>query len=88
MDTKWFEEDRAAARQDKSVDLRKLKEESEKALKNSTLFQRRLDRILDSLIEASNRDDEDFTKPHWDLVNATNVARRKALREVKKLIQL
>jgi hypothetical protein len=88
MDSKWFAEDRAKARADKSTPLAELKAESEKALKNSTLFQRRLEKILDDLIEESNRDDEDFSKPNWERIYVTNVSRRKTLREIKKLIQI
>lgn len=88
MDSKWFEEDRALARNDKSLDFAALKAESEKALKNSTLFQRRLDKILQDLVEESERADEDFSKPNWELQNVANISRRKTLREIKKLIQL
>lgn len=88
MDSKWFVEDREQARKDKSVSEEELKAASLKALKNSTLFQRRLDRILGDLIEASNRDDEDFSKHNWELNNVANISRRKALREIKRLIQL
>jgi hypothetical protein len=88
MDSKWFEEDRAIARKDKSQDFAKLKAESEKALKNSTLFARRLNKMVDDMIAASERDDEDFSKPNWELQNVANASRRKTLREIKKLIQL
>jgi len=88
VDSKWFEEDRALARKDKTVPLEELKKESEKALKNSTLFSRRLDRILDTLIEESNRDDEDFSKPGWMRQAIANISRRKALKEIQKLIKL
>jgi hypothetical protein len=88
MDSRWFAEDRAEARKDKSLSEAKLKEESKKALKNSTLFQRRLDSILGDLIEESNRDDEDFTKTGWERELLANISRRKTLKEIKKLIQL
>ena len=88
MDSRWFKEDREEARKDKSLSEAKLKEESKKALKNSTLFQRRLDSILDDLIEESNRDDEDFTKTGWERELLANISRRKTLKEIKKLIQL
>ena len=88
MDTKWFKEDRALARKDKSVSLQELTAESKKALKNSTLFQRRLDQILDDLIEASVRDDEDFSKPGWQRQAIANISRRKVLGEIKCLIKL
>jgi hypothetical protein len=87
VDPRWFKEDRAEAKRDKT-DKIELIHESEKALKNSTLFQRRLDRILDELVEASNRDDEDFSKDGWEREHVANISRRKVLREIKKLIQL
>ncbi len=88
MDSKWFKEDREEAQKDKSVSLDKLKKESTTALKNSTLFSRRLERMLDDLIGESNRDDEDFSKPEWERRHVANISRRKTLREIKKLIQL
>jgi hypothetical protein len=84
LDNRWFKEDRKLPKNEQAG----AKAESEKALKNSTLFQRRLDGILDDLIEASHRDDEDFTKPNWQLEAVSGVSRRKALREIKRLIQL
>jgi len=86
MDGRWFKEDRAEAKDAK--ELAKIQAESEKALKNSTLFQRRLERILNEVIEMSERNDEDFTEPNWQLIHAANIARRKTLREIIKLIQL
>jgi len=88
MDSRWFKEDREQARADKSVPEGELREESKKALKNSTLFQRRLDRIIDDLIDESDRADEDFTKPNWQLEAVAGVSRRKALGEIKRLIKL
>jgi len=86
MDGRWFKEDRAEAKDARELD--KLQQESEKALKNSTLFQRRLERILNELIDSSDRDDEDFSKSNWQLIHAANISRRKVLREIIKLIQL
>jgi hypothetical protein len=88
MDSRWFKEDRELARKDKEFTEAELKAQSKTALKNSTLFQRRLGSILDDLIEESNRDDEDFSKPGWEREHVANISRRKALREIKKLIQL
>ena len=84
MDSRWFKEDRKLPRNEQA----EAKQESEKALKNSTLFQRRLEKILDDLIEESDRADEDFTKPNWQLEAVAGVSRRKALGEIKRLINL
>jgi hypothetical protein len=88
MDARWFIEDREEARKDKSKSVSTLREESRKALKNSTIFQRRLERILKEEVELSDRSDEDFTKPDWERVSVSNISRRKTLREIIKLIQL
>lgn len=84
MDSRWFKEDRKLPKNEQA----EAKAESEKALKNSTLFSRRLNEILDDLIEESDRADEDFTKPNWQLEAVAGVSRRKALGEIKRLIQL
>ena len=88
MDSRWFKEDREQAKKDKTVSEKELKDTSEKALKNSTLFQRRLEGIIDSLIQETERADEDFTQPNWERVYVSNVSRRKTLRDIKQLIQL
>ena len=88
MDSRWFKEDRAQAKKDKTVSEKELKDTSEKALKNSTLFQRRLEGIIDSLIQETERADEDFTQPNWERVYVSNVSRRKTLRDIKQLIQI
>ncbi len=84
MDSRWFKEDRALPKGEQEEG----KQESEKALKNSTLFQRRLERIIDEMSDASERNDEDFSQPNWELNNVANISRRKTLREIKQLIQL
>jgi hypothetical protein len=88
MDSRWFIEDREMARKDKSLSVSTLREESRKALKNSTVFQRRLTRILNEELDLSNRADEDFTKPDWERETVSNISRRKVLREIIKLIPL
>lgn len=83
----WFAEDRKQAKEGNG-EYKDLKAESEKALKNSTLFSRRLGLILDDLIAETERSDEDFSKPNWELTNVANISRRRTLREIKNLIQL
>ena len=84
MDSRWFKEDRKLPKNEQA----EAKAKSEKALKNSTLFQRRLEQILDDEIARADRDDEDFTKDNWEREHVSNISRRKALREIKQLIQL
>jgi len=84
MDVRWFKEDRKLPK----AEYIEAKAESEKALKNSTLFQRRLEEIIDEMIATSDRDDEDFSKRNWELEHVANISRRKVLREIKRVIQL
>lgn len=84
MDSRWFKEDRVLPKDEQ----KEAKESSEKALKNSTLFQRRLTNILKDLIEEANRDDEDFTKRDWATTAVANASRRKTIRQIIKLIDL
>jgi hypothetical protein len=84
MDSRWFKEDRALPKKDQPG----AQAESLKALQNSTFFQRRLERILEELYSDSQRADEDFSKPNWELHNVANISRRKLLLEIKKIIQL
>lgn len=84
MHSNWFKEDRALPKSEQKEAM----EESRKALKNSTFITRRLSRILGEMIEQSNKDDEDFSKPNWELEHVANISRRKALREVLNLLDL
>ena len=84
MDSRWFREDRELPKAEQA----EARIESEKALKNSTLFQRRLERIVDEMIDTANRAEEDFSQPNWQFNNVANISRRKTLREIKQLIQL
>lgn len=88
MDGRWFIEDREIAHKDKTVKLETLERESRKALKNSTIFQRRLERILQEEIKVCERSDEDFSKPDWERLAVSNISRRKTLREIINLIQI
>ena len=82
MDSKWFKEDRALPKQEQREAMKGSKE----ALKNSTIMSRRLIQILDEMIDACYRDDEDFTKHAWQLEAIANASRRKTLKEVKQLV--
>ena len=88
MDGRWFIEDRELARKDKSLKLSELEDESRKALKNSTIFQRRLERILQEEMKIAERSDEDFSKPNWEREAVASIARRRTLREIINLIQI
>jgi hypothetical protein len=83
MDSTWFVEDRAEG---SSEEQHKAIEETKKALKNSTILTKRLDRILDAKLKKAYVDDEDFKQDDWRLNAIANASRRKTLREVKKLL--
>lgn len=84
MDSRWFLEDR-----EKTSDRNEqaeAKRESEKALKNSTLFKRRLKAILELEMEQSLKYEEDFENPNWERIHVSEISRRKTLRQIIKLI--
>lgn len=82
----WFKEDRALAKNDKSKSLSEHKSQTEKVLRNSTLFRDRLERILQDMLVQTLNDDEDFTKPTWEREHVANISRRKTINEVLSLI--
>lgn len=82
MNSKWFTEDRQLP----AVEQAEAIQESKKALKNSTLLTRRLRRILEELSEKSCKDDEDFSKPNWELEHVANISRRKTLKEILTML--
>lgn len=84
MDNRWYKEDRDLPKEDRE----EAQAESKKALANSTLFQRRLERILKDMLDATDRSEEDFNDVNWSLKAAGNVARRKTLKEIIKLIDI
>lgn len=84
MHSDWFREERALPKEDQV----EAKEETKKALKNSTILINRLARILNERMEATYRQDEDFSKSDWERETIANASRRKTLREILTLIEL
>jgi len=84
MDSRWFREDRALPNEERHKAIT----ESKKALLNSTLFRRRLEAILDEMIEESYRKEENFDDPNWERIHVSEISRRKTLKEVKKIIDI
>ncbi|MEE9586011.1 MAG: hypothetical protein V3W09_03830 [Nitrososphaerales archaeon] len=84
MNSLWFKEERELPKAEQAEAVKKTTE----VLKNSTIFQRKLDRILTGLYEETLRADEDFVKPNWEGEALANASRRKTLREIRKLIEL
>lgn len=86
MDSRWFKEDRD---QYKDAELQKAKEESQKALKNSTFMARRLRRILNEEYEACLAQEEDmsvdFLGNYAQKILVLH-ARRKCLKDIIKLL--
>jgi len=84
MDSRWFIEDRKLPKEEQKEAI----EQSKKALKNSTLFQRRLEGILQKELELSYSKEENFEAHNWEVLHISEVSRRKTLKDVLKLIQL
>lgn len=84
MDSRWFIEDKKLPKEEQQAAI----EQSKKALKNSTLFQRRLESILQRELETSYRKEEDFEVDNWERIHVAEVSRRKTLKDIIKLIQL
>jgi len=83
MDSRWFKEDREKY---KGEELKEQMEQSKTALKNSTLFSRRLVSILEEEMEQTYRSDEDFSKLDWHTEAIANAATRKTIRRIIKLL--
>lgn len=83
LNDRWFKEDRDRY---KGEELKKEKEQSDKALRNSTLLSRRLARILSEDIEATYLPEEDYEHPAWERRTLAAAAERKALKRVLKLL--
>ena len=83
MDQRWFKEDRELYKGD---ERQKNVQESKKALENSTLMKRRLKAILEDEFNKSVHTEENFDDPNWERVVISQIARRKTLREIIKLI--
>jgi hypothetical protein len=84
MDSKWFAEDRKLPKEEQKEAIEKSKE----ALRNSTIFRRRLEGILKEELEKSYLKEEDFEQDNWERIHISEVSNRKTLRKIIKLIQL
>ena len=82
MDSRWFLEDRKLPKNEQQQAIK----DTEKALRNSNLVRDRLRDILEHELDQSLRYEEDFEKPNWERIHVSEIARRKTLRQVIKLI--
>jgi hypothetical protein len=82
MDSRWFKEDRELPISERA----KAKEETEKALKASTVLSRRLTRILKDEVEKTYTKEENYTEADWDRVVFGLFQRRKTLNEIINLL--
>jgi hypothetical protein len=82
MNSKWFKEDRALPKHEQAEAV----EATKQTLLNSRLMHDRLERILNDEIEESYRLEENFDDPWWERKHVAAISRRKALREILKLI--
>lgn len=83
LNDRWFKEDRELYR---GEELKEQVQESEKALRNSSLFSRRLKRMLEEDLEKAYIVEEDFENPAWQLKTIAAAAERKVLRRIIKLL--
>lgn len=82
LDQRWFKEDRALPKDEQQ----KAKEQSEVAIRNSTLMSRRLKAILEEEYEKCIRIEDDFQSPGWKKRIVALNARRKTLREIAGIL--
>lgn len=83
LSDRWFKEDRQKY---KGEELRKEKEATEKAIRNSSIVLSRLTRMLKEDIETTYDVEEDFENPAWERLVLAAAAERKALKRVLKLL--
>ena len=83
MDSRWFKEDRELPKNEQKEAVK----ETEKVLRNSTIFRRRLERILQDEYDTTLRLEEDFDDPNWERKHVAAISRRKTLRDLMKLIK-
>lgn len=82
LDSRWFKEDRALPQLQRAA----AKEESKTALANSTLLVRRLTAILEDEIARTYTSEEAYEDTGWERKVLANAARRKAFKEIIKLL--
>ncbi len=82
MDGRWFAEDRRLPKAEQAQAI----EESKKALLNATLLTRRLTAILEDEILKTHTLEENYEGEEWSRKVLSMFARRKALKEVIKLL--
>jgi hypothetical protein len=83
INERWFKEDRELYT---GEELDTQKEETEKAIKNSSLLSRRLKRILEEDIERTLATEENFDDPAWERKTIAAAAERKTLRRVINIL--
>lgn len=82
MNSRWFREDRKLPKGEQA----EAKKKTEEALKNSTLMLRLLKGILNEEIESTYADEEDFSNPAYERVVIAAASKRKALKDIMKLL--
>lgn len=80
LSNRWFVEDRKEDNPEEAT------EASKKVILNSTLIRDRLKRMINEDLAKTYIEDEDFDNPRWEVKVIANNARRKALRDVLKLL--
>jgi phage gpG-like protein len=83
LNDRWFKEDRELY---KGNELKEQIEQADKAIRNSSLFSRRLKRMLEEDLEKAYQVEEDFENPAWQRKTIAAAAERKVLRRIIKLL--
>jgi hypothetical protein len=83
LDSRWFKEDRVPG--DPAL-TKQQTEETDKALRNSTLLVRRLTQILEEEVERTYLEEEKYEHPEWERLVLASASRRKTLHEIIKLL--
>ena len=83
MNDIWFKEEREAHKGDRAERDKQI-EETRKVLENSTIFRRRMKRIIYEEIQKTYAVEEDYTGHEWERRVLAGAAQRKAL---KRLMQ-
>lgn len=82
MDSTWFKEDRALPKAEQA----KAMEETELAVRNSSILLERLKRILNEGIQGTYSKEENIDSPNWERVALGAAVERKTLRKILNLL--
>ena len=82
MDSRWFKEDRELPRDEQRQSI----EDATDVIKNATIVRRRLQRVLEDEIKKTYELEEKVDAPNYSIVVSHAAGKRKALRDILKLV--